>query len=476
MAMNAWLPRIEAGSDPKYQVIARAFAQAILNGQLPAGEKLPPHRSLASELHVTTGTISRAYAELERQGLANARVGDGTYVAQARAREMSSGTSAHGTLRPGMPPAPALIDLGQNVPQSTGEAAALCATLREIANDERLAAELLQYAPEAGSMRHRLAGAAWLGRAGSPASASRVLVTQGAQHALASVLRAVARPGDTVLAEVVSYPGIIALARQLRLHLVGVEIDAEGLVPAALELACKSLHPRAIFCVPTIHNPTTATMSSERRDAVADILQRHGVLLIEDLVPAMLLEVPPEPLATRLPDQSFLIAGLSKSVAPGLRVGYLQAPPAWCSKIAAVIRSDCWMTAPLMAEVVSRWIENGEMERLNGLQRAHIETQHELASEVLEGVAYRHAATSSHLWLPLPEPWRAAEFAAALRHEGVLVKTADSFVIGRNAAPHAIRVCMTGAPSREALVRGLSIIRTTLDHGLESGMASSYAP
>jgi DNA-binding transcriptional MocR family regulator len=203
------------------------------------------------------------------------------------------------------------------VPQSTGEATALCVTLREIANDERLAAELLQYAPEAGSMRHRLAGAAWLGRAGSPASASRVLVTQGAQHALASVLRAVARPGDTVLAEVVSYPGIIALARQLRLHLVGVEIDAEGLVPAALELACKSLHPRAIFCVPTIHNPTTATMSSERRDAVADILQRHGVLLIEDLVPAMLLEAPPEPLSTRLPDQSFLIAGLSKSVAPG---------------------------------------------------------------------------------------------------------------------------------------------------------------
>jgi len=303
-----------------------------------------------------------------------------------------------------------------------------------------------------------------------------VLVTQGAQHALASVLRAIARPGDTVLAEAVSYPGIIALARQLRLHLVGVEIDQEGLVPAALELACKSLHPRAVFCLPTIHNPTTATMSTERRDAVAQILQRHGVLLIEDLVPAMLMDVPPEPLSVRLPEQSFLIAGLSKSVAPGLRVGYLQAPGAWCSKIAAVIRSDCWMTAPLMAEVVSRWIENGEMERLNGLQRAHIESQHEIAREVLADVPYRHADASSHLWLPLPEPWRATEFAAALRQEGVLVKTADSFVIGRNAAPHAIRICMTGASSRAALTRALTIIRTTLEHGLESGMASSYAP
>jgi DNA-binding transcriptional MocR family regulator len=352
MAMNAWLPRIEAGSEPKYQVIARAFAQAILNGQLPAGEKLPPHRSLAGELKVTTGTISRAYAELERQGLANARVGDGTYVAQARSRELPPAASGYGTLRTGVASAPPLIDLGQNVPQSTEEAAALCTTLAGIATDQRLAAELLQYAPEAGSMRHRLAGAAWLGRAGSPASAARVLVTQGAQHALASVLRAVTRPGDTVLAEVVSYPGIIALARQLRLHLVGVEIDQEGLVPGALELACKSLHPRAIFCVPTIHNPTTATMSERRRDAVAEILQRHSVLLIEDIVPAMLMEAPPEPLAVRMPEQAFLIAGLSKSVAPGLRVGYLQAPSAWCSKVAAVIRSDCWMTAPLMAEIV----------------------------------------------------------------------------------------------------------------------------
>src|SRR6516225_4689556 len=102
MAMNAWLPRIEAGSEPKYQVIARAFAQAILNGQLPAGEKLPPHRSLASELRVTTGTISRAYAELERQGLANARVGDGTYVAQARSRELPSATNGYAALRPGL--------------------------------------------------------------------------------------------------------------------------------------------------------------------------------------------------------------------------------------------------------------------------------------------------------------------------------------------------------------------------------------
>ncbi|TKC82986.1 PLP-dependent aminotransferase family protein [Trinickia terrae] len=474
MAMTAWLPKLETGSDPKYQVIARAFAQAILNGQLPAGEKLPPHRSLASELRVTTGTISRAYAELERQGLANARVGDGTYVAQARAREAAPAPS----IARGAASSPStLIDLGQNVPQPTAEAQVLVRALREIAGDEALAAELLQYAPEAGLMRHREAGAKLFARAGmAAANPARVLVTQGAQHALASVLRAVTRPGDTVLAEIVSYPGIIGLARQLRLHLVGIEVDHEGIVPAALDLACKSLHPRAVFCVPTIHNPTTATMSGERRDAVASILDRYGVLLIEDIVPAMLLEAPPAPVAARLPEQSFLITGLAKSVAPGLRVGYVQAPQAWCSKIAAVVRSDCWMTAPLLSEIAARWIENGEIERLDGLQRAYVETQQTVAREVLAGVAYRHAAASSHLWLPLPEPWRAAEFAAALRQEGVLVKTADSFVIGRNAAPHAVRICMTGARSIAALTRGLSIIRATLEHGLEGEVAAPYAP
>jgi DNA-binding transcriptional MocR family regulator len=480
--VNTWLPKLARGGEPKYRSIADAYAQAIRNGQLLPGEKLPPHRVLAQQLGVTTGTVSRSYAELEKRGLAIARVGDGTYVAEFDLYTAVSNVSgqAASALSPGdalngvpsaaaaaLPASLRLIDLGQNIPVPTQEARVLGATLRELALDERLAAELLLYQPEAGRRSHREAGAQWLATMGCAASAERVLVTQGAQHALACVLRAVLRPGDTIVAESLSYPGILALARQLRLNLVGVEIDHEGLVPAALERACAVLAPRAVFCVPTLHNPTTVTMSDERRSAIADIALRHNVVVIEDLVPAAILDAPPRPIAALLPEHGIAISGFSKAVAPGLRIGYVHAPQEWVGKIVAVIRSDCWMTAPLAAEIVTRWIDSGEIARLIALQRERIEAQHAVAAVALEGIPYRTDPASAHVWLPLAEPWRAAEFAAVLRQTGVLVKTADSFAIGRGPVPHAVRISMSGARGADALRHGLQVIARTLRNGPE---------
>ncbi|WP_322103092.1 PLP-dependent aminotransferase family protein [Paraburkholderia sp. J41] len=476
--MNGWLPTLSRSSDPKYRAIADAYAQAINGGQMLPGEKLPAHRLLARKLNVTTGTVSRAYGELERCGMVVARVGDGTYVAEPDA----DGTRLPRLARPeperaaslpaASPGASALaamrhVDLGQNVPMPTDEAALLAQTLRNLSADERLAGELLLYQPEGGRRSHREAGARWLARMGCAVPAERVLVTQGAQHGLACVLRAVLRPGDTIFAEALSYPGIVALARQLRLNLVGVEIDDEGIVPAALERACDVLAPRALFCVPTLHNPTTATLSEARRAAVAEIAVRHNLVVIEDLVPAALLGAPPAPLAARLPEHGIVISSLSKAVAPGLRIGYVQAPQDWVGKILAVIRSDCWMTSPLAAEIAARWIVDGEIDRLIEQQRAQVRVRQAIAAEVLAGWMYRTDPASPHLWLPLAEPWRAAEFSAALRQAGVLVKTADSFVIGRGSAPHAVRLSLGGARTHDALREGLEVLARTLRNGPE---------
>ncbi|QBQ99752.1 PLP-dependent aminotransferase family protein [Paraburkholderia pallida] len=483
--MNGWMPTSPAlpRNEPKYRAIAYAYAQAIDGGQMLPGEKLPAHRLLAKKLNVTTGTVSRAYAELERCGLVVARVGDGTYVAEpdadgarlpARTRqapEQSAPLAIGVAPPPGAPPASAAagrtFDLGQNVPMPTDEASLLTQTLRELAADERLAGELLLYQPEGGRRSHREAGARWLARMGCAVPAERVLVTQGAQHGLACVLRAVLRPGDTIFAEALSYPGIVALARQLRLNLVGIEIDEEGIVPSALERACTLLAPRALFCVPTLHNPTTATLSEARRVAIAEIAVRHNLVVIEDLVPAALLDAPPTPLAARLPEHGIVISSLSKALAPGLRIGYVQAPQDWVGKILAVIRSDCWMTSPLCAEIATRWIINGDVDRLVAQQRAQVDVRHAIAAEVLADWSWRTDPASPHLWLPLAEPWRAAEFAAALRQAGVHLKTADSFVIGRGSAPHAVRLSLGGARSHEALRDALERLARTLRNGPE---------
>ena len=442
------------GSKPKYQSIAEDLAQAILNGQVPTGEKLPPQRNLARRLGVTTGTISRAYAILERQGLAIARVGDGTYV---RAPE-----SAEGSTEPEAGTLP--IDLAHNVAMFGDETLALTQAFESLAQDGNLLRQVLSYQSETGMRRHREAGAQWLRRFGTSGQWNRVMVTHGAQHGLACVLRTVARPGDAVLTESLSYPGLQALARSMRLQLIGVETDEQGMVPQALERAATTFDTKFVYCAPTLHNPTGATMPMARREAVAAVMRTHGLFIIEDCVHAAMQANPLPALSTWLPEQSFLLSSFSKVLAPGLRVGYVEAAPAWLSKFAASMRADSWMVAPLLPEIATRWLESGAMEGLIAQQRQMTTQRLERARVVLQGLDFKTDPDFPLIWLPLPEPWRAGQFAAALRQAGVLVRTADHFAVGRSPAPHAIRISLNAPASVEQLEGGLQILKALIDN------------
>ena len=453
-SVPATAPDAGGARRPRYQAIAADLARAIEHGELAAGQKLPAQRVLARTLGVTLGTVSRAYAELERQSLAHARVGDGTYV---RHRDTLASESARSPED--------FIDLANNVAIVTDEVDALQRALGAISTDTALMGRLLGYQPEAGALHHREAGARWLRRFGSPGDAARVMVTHGAQHAIAAVLRAVARPGDTVLTESLSYPGLVALAQGLRLQLIGVPMDAEGLLPDALERAARSFRSRLLFCSPTLHNPTGITQSLARRHAIAAVARRRGLLVIEDAVHAVLCERAPQALSTLLPEQSFLIASLSKAMAPGLRVGYLEAAPPWLDKVAAAIRTDLWMMAPLMAEIATRWIDGGDCERLIARQREPVARRQALARRVLAGHALHTAADFPHLWMPLPAPWRPGPFMATLRRSGVLVRGPEHFAAGRAALPQAVRISLNKPASDTLLRSGLTRIVTALRDG-----------
>jgi DNA-binding transcriptional MocR family regulator len=441
-----------AAPPPRYEQIAADLVQNILNGQIAAGEKLPPQRVLAKRLGVTTGTVSRAYEALVQRGLASARIGDGTYV-----RNMNPALRDQAS-RDAPPP----VDLAYNVAVPTDEVDALARVLGELQHDPACLRQLISYQPEAGALRHRMAGAQWLQRFGAAGDWNRVMVTHGAQHALAGVLRAVARPGDTLLTEALTYPGLLALARSMRLQVIGVEMDEEGLHPEALERAAENFHARLLFCSPTLNNPTTRTMSATRRDAIAAVIRRHGLLLMEDLVHASVLEHPPTALATRVPEQSFMMASMSKVMAPGLRVGFLEASPEWLDKVAASIRTDCWMVAPLMPEIATRWIESGEADRLIARQRQEIHQRLQLARVRLQGLEYSASAWHPHVWLPLHGPWSGTGLGSALRQAGVLVRTAEQFAAGRSRVPQAVRISLNSARSLEELDRGLQTVVQTL--------------
>lgn len=455
MSFDQLISSVQLGdsSKPKYQAIAEELAQSILSGQMAVGEKLPPQRDLAHRLGVTTGTVSRAYARLERQGLATARVGDGTYVRALENTQTGSSSETPATL----------IDLAHNVAIPTEEVAALQRAFEELSADPHALRQVLSYQPEAGLRRHRETGAQWLRRFGMTGNWNRVMVTHGVQHGLASILSTLARPGDVVLTEALSYPGLQALARLMRLQLIGVEMDDEGMLPQALEQMAKTLGAKLMFCSPTLHNPTSSTMSTARRADIAAVVRRCGLLVIEDAVHACAQAAPLPALSSWLPDQSFLLSSFSKVMAPGLRVGFLEAAPVWLDKFAAFMRADCWMVSPLLPEITTRWIEGGTIETLIDRQRQLIGARLACARETLRGLDFKADPEYPLLWLSLPEPWRAGQFSAALRHAGVLVRTADHFAVGRSPAPHAVRISLNAPLSIDQLTVGLNRLRALLD-------------
>jgi DNA-binding transcriptional MocR family regulator len=322
------------------------------------------------------------------------------------------------------------------------------------------------YQPAAGMARHRSAGASWARRSGLDVEPERVVITSGAQHGAAVVLATIARPGDLILAEEVTYAGIKALASLLHLRLGGLPIDEHGVRPDAFDAACRSNAPRALFCMTNLQNPTGRTMPLARRKEIARIAQAHDVALVEDDVNGFLPAPVEPPLAQLAPTHTYYVTGTSKSLAPGLRIGYLVPPPERVERITATIRASTWLTSPILAELVTDWIESGEADAMVEWKRRETSARHELAREIL-GPWLPPGPVSFHLWLSLPEPWRSEAFAAQARARGVMVTPSQEFMVGRDTAPHAVRVCLGATLSRERLGEGLRRLAVLLKQGPE---------
>jgi DNA-binding transcriptional MocR family regulator len=326
------------------------------------------------------------------------------------------------------------------------------------------------YQPAAGMARHRAAGASWVARSGLETDPERVVITSGAQHAAAAVLAAIARPGDLVLTEEVTYAGIKALASLLHLQLRGLPLDEHGIRPDAFEAACRSGAPRALFCMTNLQNPTGRTMPLARRQDIAAIAVAHDVALIEDDVNGFLPADPLPPLARLAPAHTYYVTGTSKSLAPGLRIGYVVAPAHRVERIAATIRASTWLTSPILAELVTGWIESGEADEMVAWKRSETAARHDLAVEILAPWLTPGPA-SFHRWLPLPAPWRTETFVAQARARGVMVTPSEEFMVGRDSAPHAVRVCLGATLSRDRLEEGLRRLAVLLAQGPEPALA-----
>lgn len=459
--MTIWLPDLDRQRGPRYLAIAEAISADVRTGRLKVGERLPTHRDLAYRIGVTVGTVTRAYAEAERRGLIAGEVGRGTYVRDIRAAAVGYPLRESYPLREAeAADESAPVDLSVNYPVRQSGDDLIGRTLRSLADESGVSA-LFDYQVNRGLLRHRMAGARLIRNSGLDVPADRIIVTCGAQHAMTVAFTALSRPGDVVLTEALTYPGMKLIAGMLQLRLHGVPMDEHGLKPDAFDAACRSLQPKALYCMPTLQNPTAVTMPEARRREIAKIAETHGVAVIEDDIYGFLDEDAPPPLSQFAPSVGHFVLSVSKCLAPGLRAGFLVVPPGDTAAYAAAVRTTVWMAPPLAVEIAARWIQDGTGERLSSSLRQEAMVRQRMVQARLQGFAYATQPHSLHGWLTLPEPWRASQFAAEARDRGVLVSPAEAFVVARP-APQAVRICTGAVRSREQLARGIDTILTLL--------------
>lgn len=447
--MMAWTPDLSRSGIPRYLAIADAIAEDVRSGRLAVGDRLPPQRKLAERLAMDFTTVARGYVEAQKRGLVESRVGQGTFIRLPR----QSAPAGQG---------PSPVDLSMNLPPEPDDPQLLNRMSVGLSEACRDLVGLLRYQGFGGSPADKDAASNWLGRRALVPTHERLLVTPGAHPALLGILGLLARPGETVLCEAITYPGCRSIAAQLGLTLVGLAMDEDGVTPDALADACRRHAPKALYLNPTLQNPTTSTIPEARREALAAIARRHRLPIVEDDAYGFIPAHGPAPFAAIAPDLTWHIAGLAKCIGAGLRCAYVVAPEArqaW--PFAAALRAATVMASPLTVAVATRWIEDGTADAILRFIRTEAFARQTMAAEILPKDGVRADPLAFNLWIDLPSGWTRSAFIGHMRATGIGVVGSDAFTVSGE-PQEAVRVCLGGPIKRDRLRSALEFMAHTL--------------
>ncbi|MER7399939.1 PLP-dependent aminotransferase family protein [Streptomyces sp. NPDC000151] len=428
-----------------YQSVADAVAGEIASGALRPGDRLPPQRRFAQQYGIANSTAARVYQELARRGLTVGEVGRGTFVRAAP--------------RPAAPaltePALSRVDLELNYPVVPEQAALLAEGLGGMLRHDVLE-HALRPIGAAGVPAVRESAAELLARGGWRPDPAHVLFAGNGRQAISAVLTALVPPGARLGVEQLTYPVIKAIATRLDITLVPLAMDEHGLVPEAVAEAHRAGPLHAVYVQPTLHNPLSLTMPSERVEQLADVLRRLGITAVEDSIWAFLRDELP-PLAAFAPERTVLVDSLSKRIAPGLTLGFVTAPGSLAGAIATALRSGGWAPARFALEAAARWQRDGTVQTLVRAKQREAAVRQEIAAGHLDGFTVRSDPRSYHCWWELPRPWRADTFVAAAARHGIGVAPAAAFAVGGNHSPNAVRLGLA-SPRPEVLSQALATL------------------
>jgi DNA-binding transcriptional MocR family regulator len=456
--MTIWMPVLDR-SRPLYLAIADAIARDVEGGTLADGARLPPQRELAWKLGVTLGTVTRAYKEAEERGLLAGEVGRGSYIRHAR---LAAPLPAQVKDMNGV------LDLSHAIPPLIVTTEEFDAAMMAVMRDPRRL-DLLGYAPVEGFPLHKTMAAGWLKRSGIDVPEHSIVISAGAHLGFITVLEAMSAPGDKIMAEDVNYALLRNTFRNAHVGPVPLAMDEDGLLPDALDKASRSTKSKLLYIVPSLQNPTTNTMSRRRRDAIVTLARKHDLIIIEDDIFRLLdSRTQPPTFYSLAPERTFHVTSLSKTLAPGLRIGIIATPEGHDRSLKSRIRTAAPRNVGLTAEIARHWIETDVASSILMRTRNELAARRSAFIEIFKGSKYRCEPGAPYAWLQLPSHWSATRFTAALSARNVRVTPGSAFeLVAGQGGQHHIRVCFGGPRSGLQARRGFEIIRTLMTESPE---------
>ncbi len=453
-----WSKLTAEGEGPKYLNLSRAMRDGVRDGLYAEGAQVPTVRELAWELKVTPGTVARAYQILTQEGILAATVGRGTFIA-ARSVRLGPTQPLYTELDPGV--LQGRVDLRSPQLPEVGQTAAISDALARLS--KTVGMDWLAYTRQSGEGALRQAVCDWLVHRGlGPYGADEVMLTHGGQNAINLILACCLR-GDrpVVLTEDLSFPGFRYAARLARAEVVGVEMDREGVLPEALEAACRRHGPQVLCLTPDTQNPTTARMSVARRAEIVAIARRYDLQIIEDdcYAPAM-PELPA--LRAMAPERVWYIGSVSKTVSAALRFGYVICPQGMGEAGRLTAQHGFFALSQPVHALMLDLFQSGAAADIRQKSQRELSERLQLLVNRLGAFDLAWQAGMPFAWLNLPQGWRASTFTRMAEDEGVLVRPSDQFAMVHGRAPNAVRVAVVGDIPRAQLEAGVAALASLL--------------
>ena len=451
---------LDASSElPLFLQLSSAIAADIRRGRLKPGDALPGSRALAERVGLHRNTIIASYNELAAEGLVVARTGGGTFVAPPPPPPAGrvAGSTVATPRQPGyalaaplpwLPPprhAPGMLMLNKGAPDvRLLPAEALARAYRRALG--RHGRALLTYGDPRGHVRLREELATMLSRTrGLDAARDTVMVTRGSQMALDLVARALLAPGDAVAVEALGHRPAWTALRLSGARLLPVAVDDDGLDVARLAQLAARQPLRAVYVTPHHQFPTTTVMSTARRAALAALAARHRFAIVEDDYDHEFHYQgrPVLPIAAGAGGDNVIYVGtLSKVLAPGLRCGFIVAPPPVVERLASVRVATDLQGDLAMECAIAELFEDGELERhVRRMRRLYAARRDTLAAALRRHVGgaldFRLPDGGMALWARIDDGVDVDGWARAAEREGVVFRGARMYDFEDRAQPFA---------------------------------------